>query len=372
MVNQMKKISIISMILLFTLITCDKRESSNGVKIYVDPRIEFISIVFSMTSWDRMIDEWLEHDYKDYAYFREIEKTFHPFRSHKAIMIAESLVVKHKFYWDAIPEFILFHNNPPELKQIRAYDNEIIERAGDEKILNEFVEALRDFASVTDFFHFYDAHAKFYNALVNEVGSKFQGKKLVKTLENFFGWKLKSYNVVLAPCMHPMGGYGLRIPDDGNYHSYEIVRVDGIQNDFPSFGDVNSIYHLALHEFGHSYVNPATNKYLGQIKALRELYQIMEDTLKQNISDNWIDKFNEQLLNSFTVYVNRIEGDSIGAENAIRYHEKKQGLYLTRKIAGLYDVYSQNRDKYPTFDKFYPVIIKTYKESATDISPIQK
>lgn len=141
MVNQMKKIAIISMILLLTPITCDKRESSNGVKIYVDPRIEFISIVFSMTSWDRMIDEWLEHEYKHYAYFREIEKTFHPFRSHDAIMIAESLVVKHKFY-----------------------------------------------------------------------------------------------NVVLAPCMHPMGGYGLRIPDDDNYHSYEVVRVDGIQNDFPSLG----------------------------------------------------------------------------------------------------------------------------------------
>lgn len=349
----------------------EENSSTRDVSICIDPRIEFISVVFSMTAWDKMLDSWLDHDYKNYSYYHDIENTFHSFKDHKAVIIADSLVTKHSFTFDAIPQYIMFHSDPPELKQLRPYDEYIIGRAGgDKRILEEFTVALRDFATATDFNQFYNAHAEFYNSLTKGVKTEFPGVKTVSTLENFFGWKLNSYNVIVAPAMHPMGGYGIRIPANNNYDSYNIMRVSGIKDDKPYFGTLEEIYYIALHEYGHTFVNPTTEKYTNQINDLRHLYQNVERKLagmpRGNYYGHWINKYNEQLLNSLTAYIAQMDGDSTGVNTMLTWNDKK-GLYLTRQIADLYNLYSNSRDEYPTFDTFYPVIFQAYRDQADEI-----
>jgi Domain of unknown function (DUF4932) len=345
-------------------------EYSSGIKISIDPRIEFIAIVFSMTHWGTMIDDMLRDqnpNYKDYTYFHEIENKFYPFRNHPAIILADSLVVSQDFIWNAIPEYILFHDNPPELKQIRQYNKKIIDRAGSADNLKSLSRELHDFAIQSDFAEFYLSHLNFYKGLIKGIANNFSAGKSIQSVEQFFGWKLKSYHIILAPCMHPMGGYGMQISQDDNYHGIFLQRVAGIQDNKPYFGDAHSIYNLALHEFGHSFVNPTTEKYADQINALKPIYKEVEDSLKHNVNHNWLIKFDEQLLESFSVYTDQVAGDSLNAEKSITFLENTEGLYLTRQVAELYHYYMKHRDKYPTFDLFYPEIINAYYQNVDAI-----
>jgi hypothetical protein len=345
-------------------------EYNSGIKISIDPRIEFITIVFSMTRWGTMIDDmlnYLKYNYKDYTYYHEFDKKFYPFKNYPAVLLADSLVAFHHFKWNTIPDYILFHDNPPELKQLRQYDSAIVYRAGSLDNLNRLTRELRDFATKSDFTGFYLSHLDFYKSLVKEIASKFNASRSVQTVEDFFGWKLKSYSIILAPCMHPMGGFGIQIPDDNNYRGIFIKRVEGIQDSKPYFGDVKTICDYALHEFGHSFVNPTTEKYTKEINALKPVYKEIEDSLKYNVTHDWLIKFDEQLLESFRVYIDQMAGDSLEVEKSIRHLENTEGLYLTRQVAGLYKYYAEHRDRYPTFDLFYPEIIKTYYQNVDAI-----
>ncbi len=334
-----------------------------SITICVDPRIELIGMVFAQTSWESEVYSWGTYDHRNYTYFQDIQHLLSPHLQHPAIIIAENLVTEHRFIWDAIPNYILFHGNPPRLDLLRPYDAYIVGRAGSEIILHDFADALRDLMKAIDFEGFYTAHGEFYQTLVLDVKKKFQGQKLIHTLTSFFGWNLASYQVILAPGMYPGGGNGLRIPVNGNFHSYEIIRVRGVKDGKPRFGNSASIYDLALHEFAHTYVNPIAEQYATEVNALKPLYQHIESRLTQNVTRDWLIKFCEQVIHAFQLFVQQETIDQDQMEQKIAECERV-GLYMTRKLVDLYTKYTRARQQYPTFDHFFPEIIALYQSDA--------
>lgn len=338
--------------------------STDGpVRICIDPRIELAGMVFMQTSWEREIYSWGNYDHRNYPYFQAVKELCTSHREHLALIIAEQLVSEHHFIWDAIPNLILFHGEPPQLDQLRPYDTYIINRAGNEEILHRFMTALRDLVLATDFEGFFEAHRDFYDSIVQEVAAKFQGQKLIHTLTGFFGWDLASYQVVLAPGMYPGGGYGLRIPTDDSFHSYEIIRVGGIKDSRPYFGSAEDIYDLALHEFAHSYVNPLVEQYTAEIESIRPLYQQIESRLTRNVTRDWQVKFIEQVIHAFQLFVQQRMLEKARLDEEITLCERN-GLYLTRELVELFSVYERSRRSYPRFDSFLPEVIGFYRANA--------
>lgn len=339
----------------------------NSVEIIVHPNIELLSVVLSMTTWMNVRGP----PHVSYRYGEDINEYFAPFEEHDAVNLAQELTDRG-FTYDAPPGFILHFSQPPALEKLYPYSDYLKDRAGGEKILDDFAEALRRFAVESDFMTFYEDHRRFYSQIVGSVSEYFDQEKLISDLEGFFGFEQASYTIILAPYMFPSGGYGSRIEEKGKFHCFEIMRVSNIWQDTPSFGSTSGIYYLSLHEFGHSFVNPITEDFRSEVANYEDLFNPVADKMKSIAYGNWEIMLNETLIRAFTCYRKNEEYGTTEGNNCLS-EEKDVGFYFVEDIFELYSEYMQNRDMYPDFKSFYPNILDRlgeimYEDSTTHVS----
>ena len=344
-----------------------KVELRNGmVVVAVDPRVELIGMVFLETSWEAKVHSWGNYDHRAYDYYQAIKQRQKPFKDHPAITLAEKLVSERNFIWDAIPKFVLHHSDPPELHQTHPYDQDILRRAGQPPILEDLANALRDFARRIRFNSFFEENRTSYAQLVKGVLQSLPSDELVKSLTKFYGWRLPEYRIVLAPSMFPGGGYAVQIPFDDPKECTVIVRVAGVRDGHASFGDIDEIFLLALHEFGHCYINPTTERFREEVEDLRPLYAPIEQSLKRTVARDWVTKFNEQVIRAATISIAMSQDTRFDVEKAIR-KEEDIGLYLTRELLELFnDQIAVSEHSQSRIEDRYPQILQLYRDLAAE------
>jgi hypothetical protein len=129
---------------------------------------------------------------------------------------------------------------------------------------------------------------------------------------------------------------------------------------------------IVWHEFSHSFVNPITEQYKDEVNKYSKLYLPIigndvsgsqlyfywEYYVDENIVRAVVDKFDEDLIEQ--------ESGKDVAEKLLSgtlfYNDIKQGCIYVEGIYNLLGTYEQNRDKYPTFADFYPVILNYFSE----------
>lgn len=119
---------------------------------------------------------------------------------------------------------------------------------------------------------------------------------------------------------------------------------------------------LLMHEFAHAYVNPLTVGHAQQITDLNinRLYEPVKEVLAKQAYKG-VDSFiNESILYGLMAYIRKKEDDVLFS-NFVK-NKETSGFYLTLFIVGQFEDYEANRDLYPTFDVFYPVLIQRISE----------
>lgn len=98
----------------------------------------------------------------------------------------------------------MLHLSPlPSLEKVVPFEEDTIIRAGREENLKEFTSALKDYANKSKF-------NDFYKTIVNNTYNSIKGLNLSNKLENYYGIKHNSYNLIIAPLIHS-GGYGPKV-----------------------------------------------------------------------------------------------------------------------------------------------------------------
>lgn len=170
----MEKIAYVFLLIMF-LLSCDDSTTAgeyddipledeiildSDLIVEVDPRIELLSVVQHFTSWADKRHTKYESRYKN-----EIEKYFQRFSEHKAIQLSQELT-NNGFSYDAPPNFVLYHSNPPEFKRVIDYSDYLIGRGGSKTKLETFAEELRNFAAKTDFNTFFESQIAYFRKIL--------------------------------------------------------------------------------------------------------------------------------------------------------------------------------------------------------------
>jgi hypothetical protein len=122
--------------------------------------------------------------------------------------------------------------------------------------------------------------------MVNATANNIKEYDLVKDLEDYYGMKQNSYNLILAPLFHS-GGYGPRVKTDGgNYDIYGIIGPHDVKDGIPQYNK-EIIRYIAWHEFGHSFVNPATSRYIDEINKYSKLYDPISIKMASQAYAQW-------------------------------------------------------------------------------------
>lgn len=336
---------------------------SKVINISVDPRIELISVV-------QLLSEYPLLTKVNSQYKKDVLNYFSPYKSLPAVQKFKEMsdnLNEGGFNYDAPLAAMLYLSDPPELKNILPFSNydDLIDRAGGEENLEAFVEDLRDFAVKSDFMSFFNANKDYYSTLVNNVETNLGDYKYKDPgmLEDFYGISKNNYNIIIAT-LYPNGGYGMQIETEPS--KYDVYAIIG-----PFFSE-DTLRLIAWFELSHSFINPITEQYkdevdkyyklylpiIGNDVSGSQLYLYWEWYIDETIARAVVDKFDEELIEQ--------ESGKEVAEKLLSgtlfYNDIKQGYIYVKGIYNLLVTYEQNRDKYPTFADFYPVILNYFSE----------
>lgn len=329
-------------------------KKANGLNVMVDPRIELISALESSGEYDKQLHLLTTNDF---TYKADMNKYFSKYSKHEAAITFDDMS-KSGFAYDAPLEMVLHLSNPPSLQRKQNFSNRLKSVAAEVK-LNEFTDKLYDFGADTRFYKFYNSHKDFYQAVVDKNAEALKAIDYVKLLEQYYGTKYNSYNVILSPIN--MGYYGASVQNaDGNSDLYCTIGDFSIENDTPVFRDNKSAGVNISFIFSSFFTRPLVEQNREEIYKYSDLFIPIYENMKQSYS-SWDSCAGEHILLAAVARINYQMGGKEDYDRTIRL-AKENSFFYTEALAEKLQEYEQNRDKYKTFESFFPELLKVFKE----------
>jgi hypothetical protein len=314
---------------------CIKKEEigPREISIKIDPRIELMyAVMCSTTSWAE--DEFTELDFE---YKDEFFSYFSKYKDHEAVKMADHLV-KELGWMEclAIPKFMLSHTEPPDFKLLEDASPDYMQ--GD---WAKFTKLLRNYIKDTDFMKFYEGHERFYKAIEKE--SKILAEKNYPTnLESYYGMEKKSYTIILAPLR---GSHPVCI----SVEPIIMLTPTKVENNIPIFEDNN---YMCLRMFSHGFVHQIIFEHMDEVNEYEELFK---PSCRQ-IFPEWHRFLNAQIIEAILA---RYILHTKGKEDAMKHIDTQysRGFIYTEPLYYKLAEYEENRDKYHSFENFFPEIL---------------
>ncbi len=326
------------------------------LNITIDERIETL---YSVAYFN---DYFLLNKHEN-LYKNTLKNKLQVLKEHKAVQLFDSLSTKYNFSYYRTVEWILQFSNFPEFQKIKEKADDYSTVPENKKyLLKEFEKELIKFNQDTLFQKYLTAIKPLNKKVISQVKNSETIDKLPSFLEEYYGKKLDSYNLILSPLIHAGGFNSEIINEKGEREAYALLGPNGEIGFVPYFDKDFIETDLILHEFGHLFVNPLIEKYSKEVEALNSKYYSNE--LKENAKNQgyskWKHVFNELLLRATTIHITKQKFGKEKAEKLLDF-EKSIGFGLVEEVLDILKDYELNRTKYKTFDEFYPILIKQMK-----------
>lgn len=332
---------------------------SADLKIMVDQRIELLAVVQVLSDYHEKYGLLTGFDF---PYKRDVNLFFSPYKEHLVIKIFNKMS-SNSFSYDAPPTLMLHLSNPPQLELEIPLTDDLINRGGGKEQISKFLEALRDFAKVSQFELFWNSHRGTYEEMVAHIQNQIKGNEYIADIEEYYGMHQNSYMIIVSPLFHS-GGFGPRVERrTGVFDIYNITGTNSIENGFPRFGSTDHLKYIAWHEFSHSFVNPITSVFSKEINKYAKLYSPISNHMRIQAYPDWQTCLNEHIVRAVTTRLSYLKINQETGDNAL-FNERKRGFFYIPALCERLKYYESNRDKFKTFSEFYPEVIKVFEELA--------
>ncbi|WP_324734813.1 DUF4932 domain-containing protein [Thermococcus sp. SY098] len=352
----MKRTLLLMMLLIFATISNSfviageiSQKVTPNIFVEVDLRVELVEIIFYFTDWEKMRGFPTGYE-QGYQYLEDISNYFSNYKFHRAVKLAQKAFESGMGY-DAIPYFALFLDKET-FEKAKPWDDYIISRVGGNvTLLNELAEAVKDFAEESNFWEFYERHKHLYERTINSYLSSVNLENITKTEEEFFGENVKEWHVVLQFAQWG-NSYGAHFETPDGKIVYGLLGVCGITyNNTPEFCDA------LVHEFAHSFVNPVVEKHFDLFENYSLLYEPVWLKMEKMGYSNWKVMLDETFVRAFEAYyIHMTKGDFYARRFLAQ--QRALGFYFIHDIYDAYLRYSENRDRYKTFEDFMTELVE--------------
>ena len=351
------------MISLSMIMLLSQAFSQSRLRVSVDPRIELLSVILSVSDYDSLIvsrESFPLVSRFDFKYKENLLSAFSEMKDDSVIDTFTEMLYNYGFAYSFPVQACLVSSDLPEMKINKIVNKTALSRSGGLENLNNFLGEMSDFYIRSDFDSFLKEHEDYYREIVWHVES-LPVNEMVSRMEDYFGEQQSSYNIILASMFHP-GGFGPNIYDSlGNKHVYSIIGPKSVSRGVPRFGTVDEFRYLVWHEFSHSVVNPIVDSLYDEMEPFSGLYDPLKEKLQHQIIGNWRDCIAEHIVRAVTVRLTCLyHGDKAGAEAMAK--ETGMGFSYVPDICRVLEDYEASRDVYPVFRDYYPRIIQLFSK----------
>lgn len=329
--------------------------SAQQVKVETSETIELMSIMARAAGYREY--------HMDMAgkYTEETEAWFAPFESHPAVKYMQSLKSKYGIGYDAVASMSL--HTETDGKTVSLIDATTLEKRWKNVDLDTCLMYINQFYTDTRFHEFYVQHEGFYNEGIRLYENNVMKYFHQDWYTRFYGMAPEETFRVIIGFTNGGGNYGPSRQLPGQ--KKEVFAICGYYLDEETgkpFEKGELLASTLIHEFNHSFVNPRLEEEAN--KALLEpigedLYALSTQLMNWQAYKNATTVLNESIVRAAVIVYMEENGFTAEQVKAEMYDQLGRGFHWMPELVSALKEYTHHRDKYPTFNDFYPEIAKT-------------
>jgi hypothetical protein len=317
------------------------------LNISIDPRMELLSTIQLLSNYYYIS--------RDIPYSEKIISSFSSFKKHDAVKMTDKLCKEYGFSYDSPILFILHLSQPPELKQNMFFSHEMIEEVDREENLDLYRKAVKDFAEKSKFEMFWHRNISYYNQILDMSIAEIDDFDWIQCIESYYNESHESYNIIISPALR--GGFGPQITDNnGRTHIYACLSGSSTKNNISYLNNEDLLYYI-WHEFGHSYVNPLTEKYAERVAVSEKLLEPILAFMEVLKYPEWKICVNEHIIRAIYIRLLELYQNEAKAKETKNNELKNYFIYIEPLIEKLKEFEKQRDNNNITFSSFYPELL---------------
>lgn len=339
-----------------TRVTKEKKSLRiSKIAVSVDDRVELLSLIFRLAG----NDEYNTSEFKGYCNY--IDARFRPFVKHPAVQFARNM---HEQRWIGatdVANLAVHIGHLPGLVPPQTFEGTTLWSSWRPADAKAFIPLVQDFAKETGFAEFYKRSVPIHELAETRMRKLLQKEIDADWFAAYFGERKDSKKRLAIGLFNGPVSYGFSArPGGGAEELFAILGTWQFDNEgLPTYqGDVTA---NVVHEFCHSFVDPAVMKHQPEFKAA---YDVLQPDLIKAVPKMkqfyWVTMFQESLVRAIVVrYLQTHLGTaSASAELAV---QRKANFIWLESLASVLQEYERHRDRYPTFEAFLPRVADYFR-----------
>jgi len=345
------------------------------ITIEVDPRVELIGIVFRLAGNPEFNDGTLK------PYAKAIERHFGDFDNHPAVKMAVQLRNTRLMSCDGPMSLAVHIDRNYRLRKTGEQWPSALDYRWEKDETGEFLEKLRHFAAETKFNEFFKAQGPIYEQGISPCESIMKQEKVAKDqsrseyveflsvdvgewLSGFFGVENTGDLRLVLGFVNAFANFGVRFETGATSEKYAIIGMR-------PFDPANTIIFLpqqvvtVVHEFCHSFANPVVEKYMDRLQPTGErLFAAHGAAMRRVGYQKWETVMYETAVRACVVSFVRQSIVDPRFMDFVLKSEVGHGFVWSEDMGNFLKTYENRRDKYPTFESFFPEFVDFLNEYA--------
>ena len=327
------------------------------INVQVNPNLEFMNSILLTSNYNQITKQYIGYglmteDVNEYT--TRIRHFFEKHLNDPIYTYIESLI-PNGFTFSRPVELMLSLGNRTDFVMQHSLSDLCIEYCGGLSAIQKLFHMLKNFERKIDYFTFFEKAKSYYDPIVKKANSIVNKYPYISLLENQYGTEQDSYNYIISSLM--VGNFGISFVDNRTLKAsiFSVYATD----------DFSMSPAILLHEFSHPFINPLTDKYMDAVKEYESTYELLKQyklSGYQSGYGDWIECVNEHLVRAMVIHLLRKCG-LLDMANMMLNNDLRLGYKYMPFILKQYFYFDNNRNIYPDFESFYPVLLKVFSEN---------
>lgn len=333
-----------------------KATATQGIsKPTVDRRVELMTIMARLAGYEEFQSKAVP------VYLDSLDAWFAPYKEHPAVLYMKMLKKESNVGYDAIPIMGVYMTQPPKLRpRLPLTAAQPDDRWGVERG-TEFIKLLNKFYKDARCEEFFARQAPLFGEVETTFRDVFAEIDM-DWFNRFFGCESKGGMVPIVGMGFGGGNYGRSIVyPDSTEDQYAFMGMWKIDKDRKIRFDKEMFMNVIVHEFNHSFVNPALDAEAELAWPASQLFREHSEPMSAQAYTDGRSVLNETFVRASVIRYLMEHADSVAVDNEMQYQINRHFIWMPEAVE-LLGEYEANRDKYPDFRSFTPRVVEFCNE----------
>ena len=325
------------------------------INVQVNPFLEFINSILLTSRYNELTKPFIGYGLMTEAeneYTIAIKNFFKPYANDCVYSIIEKMIPVG-FIFSRPVELMLSLGDSEDFNVKYQLSDFCIQYCGGSDNIELLLKHLKTLWYKTDYISFFNRMKHVYDPVIERVLQTVSEYPFIDIIENEYGTSQNSYNYILSSLMNGNFGICFNNQDSGKLDLYSVFSTDNFSLS-PT---------VLFHEYSHSFINPLTDKYYDLAQGYIDSYEKLKKYKLQDFQSGYgefQECINEHLVRAMSIHLLKKINLIDMANNELNY-DLYCGYKFIPRILECYDYYDKNRDKFNTFEQFFPQLLEAFE-----------